>query len=587
MSNKAMMKKTDFNTYKGQQGGYALLTALIFFLAGGGAVIGGLADGVLREAKSIRNESYSKQGYFVSESALEDAVYRIQDGLDVDSAETLTLGASTASVTVTAGAEETTVSSEGSAGGTTRSTAASLEGGESVGFDYAVQAGPGGIDLASGISITGSLYTAGTIRSTGSASISGQAVAAEKPVIYLDQNNSTPSTPASSINFGNSAANQDFAQSFTVSSSTSLMDLSLYVRKVGNPSNATVKITANSGGAPNFYNPLASGTLSSSLVTGSYQWMDISLTANPVLVAGTTYWIVIDANPDASNYYAIAANSTYAGGQAKIGRGDWNQWNNTTPTGLDAYFKAQIGSNKIGIAGLDEYNRLSVGSAYANQVSFVNASGALYCQEGGSNNKSCDSSRADPVVEEMPISDDTIDFWKAEAEAGGSVGSQTVGYAGATIGPKKINGNLTIGGGGTLRVSGTLWVTGNVTLGGGARIRSNDATKSYTILSEGVITVGGGTQVEGSANSHILLLSTSNADPSLDIAGGTNSVAAAAPNGIIRLSGGASVKAVSAKRIYVSGGASITYDPEMSMLNLSGGEASSGPLNIKSWKETE
>lgn len=574
------------NARKGGQGGYALITALIFFLAGGGAVVAGLTDGVLREAKSIRNESFSKQGYFASESALEDAIYRIQGGMNIDSTEGLTLGSSSASVTVNAGSEETTVASQGNAGGTTRSTSASLEGGENVGFDYAMQAGLGGIDLGAGVYINGDLYTTGTIRSSGSATVSGQAVAAEAPIIYLDQDNSTPETPAQSVNFGQSASLQDFAQSFTVSSSTSLMNLELYVRKIGNPSNATVKITANSGNKPNFHNPLASGTLSSSLVTSSYQWMDISLTANPILTAGTTYWIVIDANPSSSNYYSIAANSSYAGGQAKIGRGDSSQWNDTSPSGLDAYFKAYIGSNRIGIAGQDTYNRLTVGSAYANQVSFVNASGALYCQEGGSNNKECDTSRADPVVEEMPVSDDIIEFWKEEAEAGGTVASQSVGSSGATIGPKKIDGNLNVSSGGLLRISGTLWVTGDVNLSGGADIVSADTSKSFAIVSDGAISVSGGSEIQGGADSTILLVSTSSADPAIDINGGTNSVAIAAPNGVVRLYGGAVVKALAAKHIYISGGASIVYDPEMSMLNLSGG-TSGGILNIKSWKETE
>ncbi|MDP1625419.1 MAG: choice-of-anchor R domain-containing protein [bacterium] len=572
---------------KGAQGGYVLITSLIFLMAGGGAVVAGLSDGVVREVRSIRNESYSKQGYFASESALEDALYRIRSGMNIDATETVSLGSSQASVTITTGSEQTIVTSQGTSGGTTRSTAATLSGGESVGFNYAIQGGLGGIDIASGINITGSLYTTGTIRSAGNASISGQAVSAEVPVIYLDQDNSTPATPTQFINFGNAASTQDFAQSFTVSSSTSLMSVQLYIRKIGNPSNATVKITANSGSNPNFHNPLASGTLSSSLLTESYQWVEITLTANPILNAGTTYWIVIDANPDVSNYYSVAANNSYSGGQGKIGRGDWGQWGNTSPSGLDMYFKAYIGSNKIGVAGHDTYNRLTVGSAYANQVSFVNASGVIYCQEGGSNNKPCDTSRADPIIERMPVPNDAIEFWKAEAEAGGTLPTQTVGSTGATIGPKKINGNLNVGSGGTLQVSGTLWVTGNVNLDGGAMIRSADSSKSFAIVSDGSISVSGGAKVNGGANSHILFISTSTDDPAIYINGGTNSIAAVAPNGIMRILGGATVKAISAKHVYLSGNSTIIYDPEMSMLNISGGSSSSGPLNIKSWREVE
>ncbi len=568
-------------------GGYVLITALIFFLAAGTAVIAGISDGVVREMRTVRNESLSKQSYFASESALEDALYRIKGGKQIGSTEALAVASSSASVTIVDTDSDTkTVSSLADASGTKRNTQASVDITSGVSFPYAVQTGVGGIDLAAGVSITGDIYTSGSIRSSGAASISGLAVAAEKATIAVDQDNSTPETPTQSITFGNSTASQDMAMSFKISSTTSLMDISFYIKKVGNPANATVKITADSHGSPNFYNPLASGTVSSSFVSTSYDWEDITLTANPILTSGTTYWIVIDANADASSYYMMAANTSYLNGAAKVGRGDTGSWNNTSPSGLDAYFKASIGSNTIGIAGDDTYNRLSVGSAYANQVSFVNASGIIYCQEGGSNNKDCDTSRADPVVASLPVTDSLITSWKDEAAAGGTVTSQTVGWAGATLGPKKINGNLSVSGGGQLRISGTLWVTGTVSISGGASVTSANSSKSYAIISDSGISLSGGSDILGSANSHILLLSTSSADPAISLDGGANDTVLFAPNGIIRVSGGATAKAAAAKRLYVSGGATIIYDPAVSALNLSSGSAST-TSNIKSWKETE
>ena len=76
---------------KQRQGGYALVTALIFFLAGGAAVVSAIADSVLREAKTVRNEYTSKQGYLASESSLEDALYRIKNGKALGTTEVLSV----------------------------------------------------------------------------------------------------------------------------------------------------------------------------------------------------------------------------------------------------------------------------------------------------------------------------------------------------------------------------------------------------------------------------------------------------------------------------------------------------------------
>ncbi len=567
-------------------GGYALITALIFFLTATMAIIAGLSDAVFREVRTVRNESLSKQSYFTSESALEDATYRIKNGKNIGSSESLTLATSTATTTITTNEDDSqTIVSASDVSGIKRTTSLVLKEGTGVSFAYAIQGGFGGVDMSGGSSITGDVYTTGSIRGCGSCTISGEAVAAGKSTSALDQDsNSLPSTPTQSIIFGNTSGTQDVAQSFMISSSLSIINLQLYIKKVGNPANATVKITTNNAGSPS-NTILASGTLSSSLVPTSYGWMDITLTANPLLSSGTIYWIVIDGSNNSSNYYTIAANSTYTNGQAKIGKYN-NSWNNTSPSGLDAYFKLYTGTNEQGITGETQFNRLSVGQSYSYSASYVSSSGALYCQVGVQNNKSCDTSRTDPALEEYPVPDDEINDWKDEAGSNVYNGNYSVGWAGATLGPKKINGNLTVSGGGTLRVSGTLWVTGTVTINGGAYVRPNDNTKSYVILADGVITLSGGAQILGNTDSHILLLSLGSLDPAISINGGASDTVVFAPNGGLFISGGAHVKAGSAKHISIDGGANITYDPDLSDLNFSSGLPNMG-FQIKSWKETE
>lgn len=574
--------------YDRNQGGYVLIIALIFFLVGGAAAVATMSDGILRESKTVGSESLSKQGYFASESALEDAVYRIKSGRQMGSTGSLSVASSTASITVsTAGDGSRDIVSSADTSSVFRKTSATLSGGDTIGLDYALQSGVGGIDLGAGVEINGDVYTAGSIRADSNASISGLAVAGEVASVSVDQDNSSPAVPTQSVIFGKTNSTQDFAQGFMVSASKSVMGVRLYVKKVGNPSNATIKITASNGSNPNFSTSLTSGTLSSSLLSTSYQWIDVPLTANPVLDSGTTYWIVIDANTNASNYYEIAANSSYANGQAKVGRGNSNSWNSTSPAGLDGYFTVSIGTADAGVSGKDQWNRLSVGGAYANQVNFVNASDIIYCQTGGYNNKACDTSRADPIVETVPFPQANIDLWKSEALAGGTSTSRAVGSGGATIGPRKIIGNLSVSSGGTLRVSGTLWVTGNVTIDGGATVRSDDPAQSFSIVSDGLISVSGGAHIEGAPGSYILLLSTNTGSSAVSLSGGANNAAVAAPYGTVNVVGGTELKAIYADHISISGGAQIQYDAGMSSLNLSGASLSGGALNIKSWKETE
>ncbi|MEK7607764.1 MAG: choice-of-anchor R domain-containing protein [Patescibacteria group bacterium] len=568
-----------------KKNGYALVTALIFFLAATTAVIAGISDAVFREVRTIKNESLSKQSYFTSESAIEDVAYRIKTGKIVENSESLTLATSTAMVTITETPDDSKeVVSVADAGGTKRTTKLVLKEGAGVSFAYAIQGGIGGIDMDGGASIVGDIYTTGSIRGCDSCTISGEATAAGKTSVVLDQDNGTPIPPSQSVVFGNANGTQDLAQSFTVSDGLSIMKLSLYVKKNGNPSNATVKINTNNSGSPSG-TVLASGTLSSSLIGTSYGWVDITLTSNPVLSIGTTYWIVVDGGTNSSNYYNIATNSVYGNGQAKIGKYN-SSWNNTTPTGLDLYFKVYIGTNGEGIVGEGASNMLTVGSSYSYNASYVSATGPLYCQIGLQNNKPCDTSRADPAYKDYPVPDAKINEWKDEADESVYNGNYSVDSTGATLGPKKINGNLTVSGGGTLRVSGTLWVTGNVNISGGGYMRPDDDTKSYVVVADGNITLSGGAQILGNTDSHILLLSTSSGDPAVSISGGASDTVIFAPNGGMFISGGANLKAGSAKHISIDGGSSITYDPDLADLNFSSGMANMG-FQIKSWKETE
>ena len=72
-------------------------------------------------------------------------------------------------------------------------------------------------------------------------------------------------------------------------------------------------------------------------------------------------------------------------------------------------------------------------------------------------------------------------------------------------------------------------------------------------------------------------------DYAIEVSGGSGAVIVYAPDGTIRITGGASLKEATGYRIYVSGGSSITYESGLTDNNFSSGP--SGSWSINSWKE--
>lgn len=586
------------NNYKimikiNKKNGYALITAVVFFLSATSVFVFGAVGTAIREISISRDVLKGKESYFLSESGMEDAIYRLKKGKQISTSETLNLNGNSVNTVITSISGGKEIISEGEDDGYIRKVKTKVLAGTGVAFNYGVQTGQGGFFLGGGSMVNGNVYSNGSIISTDGAEITGSAIAANVSAMIADQKNESPSVPPYSILFAKENATQDFGQSFEVSASDKLNKISFYIKKVGNPSGATVRVLSGSLTGTE----IANGSLNSSLVTANYGWVNVAMNSNPVLNIGTTYWIMIDGSANASNYYIIGANSSYDNGQAKIGRN--STWINTTPTGLDGYFAVYIGGTESKIGGGTWAGAIRVGGdAWANTVTGAFVTGALYCQSGINNNKVCNTSKTDPSPQNMPISDGNIDVWKDEALSGGTYnGNYSVGWAGATIGPKKINGNLTISGGGILNITGTLWVTGNIILGGGGQIKlsSSYGVNSGIIVVDGTTNLGGGGGINGSGQtgSYILIVSTSVCDgvstcgttPAILVGGGASAVILNAQNGTINIGGGANLKEATANKITLSGGAVINYESGLADIKFTSGP--SGGYTINSWNEVE
>lgn len=590
------MKKTISN----KQGSVLIIT-MVLFVALSLSIALGLVVPVLHANRIAEDSLQSKQSYFIAESGVEDVLYRLRSGMQVSGNETLVLGTSetTTSVTDLSGGQKQ-IESIGDARDRNRTVSMVVSQGVGAAFNYGLQVGLGGISMSGSSGINGSIYSNGDVFGTSSSFVTGSVYAANGEALTAEQSNGTTGTPSSTIVFANATTTQDLAQSFTVTTDTPVSKVQFYIKKTGVPANATVRLVNNAAGSPGS-TTIASGALSASLVTTAYGWVNVQFSSNPSLTPGTTYWLVIDASNSSTNYYTVGANTNgYANGSAKIGRYGAT-WSATTPSTLDVYFLLYVGGQTSRIYGESQYNQLrigtsGIGNASAQTIDYVNAPGTLYCQSGTGNNKSCNTTQAVPSPAAWPVSDGNIEAWQEEALLGGTSSSVSVaGSSTQSIGPKKINGNLTVGGSGILDVTGTLWVTGNVVVNGSGILRLSSAygSSSGVIIVDGTVTIAGSAPVSGSgtAGSYILIISLSDCPISsscggtkaIDISGSAGAVVLVAQNGTVSFSGSARAKQATGRSITLSGSTTVTYESGLANMNFSSGP--SGSWNIETWKE--
>ena len=574
---------------------------LLFFLVISITILMGIVSPVIREFKISSDSLKGRYAYFNAESGIEDLMYRIKSGKELgtigdDRVLFINNEYYSIPVTVTEGLNnKKNITIVGDFESRQRIVKVSLTTSTGVSFNYGVLVGQGGIYMDSG-TINGNVYANGpiTASSSGSNIITGTAISANSPSLLTNQANGS-GVPTNNITFGNTSGTQDIAQSFQISESSPLNKIQFYIKKYGSPSDATVKIVNDNGGVPGS-NIIATGTLLSSTITTSYGWTTVTFSENPTLDTGTTYWVVIDAGSANKKYYIIgASNGGYDNGMGKIGQYG-GSWSNTNPSGLDYYFNIFLGGINGTINGFGPYNQIQVGTvsgtAWANTVNNANVSGDIYCQSGSGNNKSC-IARPDPVYIEYPVSEANIEEWKNDASSGGVYnGNYTAGpwpNQEVSLGPKKIEGNLTVTSGGTLTMTGNIWVTGNLVLEGGGlmNIDPSYGENDAVVLVDGTISVSGGGHATGSGaeGSYIMLCTTSYSTNAATINGGAGAVIMYAANGTLNISGGASLKEATGYKINISGNANITYESGLTNNNFSSGP--SGSWSVDSWGESD
>ncbi|MFH1200880.1 MAG: hypothetical protein V1484_00930 [bacterium] len=236
------------------------------------------------------------------------------------------------------------------------------------------------------------------------------------------------------------------------------------------------------------------------------------------------------------------------------------------------------------------------GDAYAHNVTNSTVTGTIYCQTGSGNNKACDTSQPDPLVQDLPISDDDITKWETDAETGGTTSGNVTISVPTTLGPRKIIGNLTINS--ILTIVNTIYVTGNIIINGTVKLDSSYGETSGIIMSDGFMIIENSVifQDSGTAGSYILLLSNSNCDASMSgspcngnnaikVGNNSNISIVNAQKGTVYFSNNSSVKEAVGNKIYLKNNTHFDYGS--GLINPYFTSGPSGAWNIDSWGETQ
>lgn len=258
------------------------------------------------------------------------------------------------------------------------------------------------------------------------------------------------------------------------------------------------------------------------------------------------------------------------------------------------------------------------GSVFANTIDNVDADiDAHYNIDfGGSSwGGTAYSPVANQPMVDLPISDTEIQEWKDSVIDHGSViestdpecssGTYTIDSSIATIGYLRIECNVIIKGNGTIvPINGPIWIEGNLDFTQGPELRVDPSSGRYSVqimvdnptnhLTSSKISINNSTDFEGSGDdrSYIMLMSFNESaslagtEKAINVAQSANGdVIVYAADGLIDIGNNIDLREVTAYKINVSNGSSITYESGLASLLFTSGPG--GGYVLDDWQQAE
>ncbi len=213
---------------------------------------------------------------------------------------------------------------------------------------------------------------------------------------------------------------------------------------------------------------------------------------------------------------------------------------------------------------------------------------------------------ADQATISLPISDEAVAEWEADALAGGVITAPCPYVVNTTrsIGPVKIDCDFEISGNPTVTIAGPIWVAGNITIKNNPVIKVASAIGGHSVsiiadnpsnrLTSSKISLNNGAQFQGSgaAGSYVLLVSQNESaeqggsEQAINV---DNTVSGAlllyAGHGEIRLDNSDELKQITGYRIRLRNSAEVEYELGIASLLFTAGPG--GTWRIVDWSETE
>lgn len=210
-----------------------------------------------------------------------------------------------------------------------------------------------------------------------------------------------------------------------------------------------------------------------------------------------------------------------------------------------------------------------------------------------------------PEPQDMPITNENIQAWKSEAAAGGTIFGYSLGGNNTdSLGPIKVEGDMTLDSNAELTITGTIWVTGNLSLNSNVKLQLDPGYGNFS----GVIVVDGRIFVDSnvvlcgsegfkeaekecypSIGSYLMLLSINNSidpnNPAIYATSNTETAILYTSAGFIRLSSNAKLREATGYGIYMDSNAEVTYEIGLADARFSSGPG--GTKKVKSWREIE
>ena len=213
---------------------------------------------------------------------------------------------------------------------------------------------------------------------------------------------------------------------------------------------------------------------------------------------------------------------------------------------------------------------------------------------------------ADKPTTSFPISDETLDEWEADAEAGGTISSPcpyTISGT-VTIGPKKINCDTIIANGADVTVAGMIWVVGKLTIKNSSSIVLDSAlgARSIAVIADKSSDRATGSTIElqnsttftdsGTKGSFFFLVSRNNSAKSgggvtaIDLKNSvTGPVFLYTNQGKIAIGNNSRLRATTGYLISMKNSAELVYEEGLETVLFDTGPG--GSWDVTSWKETQ